>query len=65
MQQVGKPANVKEWTTDFVDNNYKKLRSAVASKTTKKQVSTLEKIMAREIEPATAGDTTPISDAEL
>lgn len=65
LQQVGKPANVKEWTTDFVDNNYKKVRSAAASKTTKEQVSTLEKLMAREIKPATTGDTTPVSATEL
>lgn len=65
LQQVGKPANVKEWTADFVDSNYKKIKSTTASKTTKEQVSTLEKVMAREIKPATTGDTAPVSDTEL
>jgi hypothetical protein len=48
-----------------VDSNYKKVKSTTASKTTKKQVSTLEKVMAREIKPATTGDTAPVSDTEL
>lgn len=65
LQQANKPTNVKEWTTDFVDSNYKKVRSTAASKTAKEQVSTLEKLMAREIKPATTGDTTPVSATEL